>query len=157
MSTIDTARDVLLEPLSREEKEMARAAGSFLISASLDHSRAAAIVLKTDDDEHPTISLPPASLKLIGRLLGALSTGRPFTVLPQKQEFTTVEAANFLNVSRPFVSKEIAAGRLPHRMVGTHRRIPAEALIAYKEKMRATQADALNHLADFDNELGLDY
>lgn len=156
MSSIDATTDVQLVPFSKQEKEMARAAGSFLISASLDHSRAAAIVLKTDTDEEPTISLPPTSLKLIGRLLAALSVGRPFTVLPQKQEFTTVEAANFLNVSRPFVSKEIAAGRLPYRMVGTHRRIPAEELIAYREKMRASQSDALNRLADFDNELGLD-
>lgn len=31
-------------------------------------------------------------------------------------EFTTVEAANFLNVSRPFVIKEIESGHLPHRL-----------------------------------------
>ncbi|MES2889801.1 MAG: excisionase family DNA-binding protein [Pseudomonadota bacterium] len=156
MSIVESAGDALPEPLSKQDKEMARVAQS-LIMASLDHSRAATIVLNTDTGEHPTISLPPASLKLIGRLLGALSTGRPFTVLPQKQEFTTLEAANFLNVSRPFVSKEIAAGRLPHRMVGTHRRIPVQDLIAYADKMRAGQADALDTLADIDNELGLDY
>ena len=74
-----------------------------------------------------------------------------------QQEVTTVEAANFLNVSRPFVIKEIASGRLPHRKVGSHRRIALEDLLAYAQKMRAQQASALDRLADNARELGLDY
>lgn len=53
------------------------------------------------------------------------------TLAPAHREFTTVEAANFLNVSRPFVIKEIEAGRLEHSIVGTHRRIAFEDVIAY--------------------------
>ena len=74
-----------------------------------------------------------------------------------QQEFTTVEAANFLNVSRPFVIKEMEAGRLPHRKVGSHRRITLEDLLAYAQKMRAQQASALDRMADNARELGLDY
>jgi excisionase family DNA binding protein len=77
--------------------------------------------------------------------------------MPTEQEFTTVEAANFLNVSRPFVIKEMEAGRLPHRKVGSHRRIALEDLLAYAQKMRAQQASALVLLADNARELGLDY
>lgn len=43
--------------------------------------------------------------------------------------------ANFLNVSRSFVIKEMEAGRLPHRKVGSHRRIALEDLLAYEQKM----------------------
>ena len=50
----------------------------------------------------------------------AISEGLPVMLVPAEQELTTVEAANFLNVSRPFVIKEIESGRLPHRKVGSH-------------------------------------
>ena len=42
---------------------------------------------------------------------------QPRLLVPQKHELTTQEAANFLNVSRPFVIKEIEANRLKCRKV----------------------------------------
>src|SRR5262245_56365774 len=51
------------------------------------------------------------------------------------KEMTTTQAAQFLDVSRPFVIKLIRRGELPCRMVGTHRRIPSEALRKYREQM----------------------
>jgi len=143
-------------PLNAKDKEMVRIAQR-CIMASLDHSRAAAIMLTTDTGEHPTVEVPPAALKLIGQLLGAMSEGRPLVLMPTEQEFTTVEAANFLNVSRPFVIKEVEAGRLPHRKVGSHRRIALEDLLDYAQKMRTKQTSALERLADNARELGLDY
>ena len=78
-------------------------------------------------------------------------------LVPADPEFTTVEAANFLNVSRPFVIKEIESGRLPHRKVGSHRRIAFDDLMAYAEKMREQQASALERMANNARELGLEY
>lgn len=77
--------------------------------------------------------------------------------MPSKQEFSTVEAANFLNVSRPFVLKEIEDGRLPHRKVGTHHRVAFEDLVAYARAMRKRQEHALERMAENARELGLDY
>ena len=156
MRTIDLVREVSPPLLNAKDKEMVRVAQR-CIMASLDHSRAASIMLTTDAGEQPTIELPPAALKLIGQLLGAMSEGRPIVLMPTTQELTTVEAANFLNVSRPFVIKEIEAGRLPHRKVGQHRRIAMEDLLAYAQNMRAQQASALERLAENARELGLDY
>lgn len=156
MRTLERARQVLPPPLSPQDMEMARVAQRCIMEA-LDHSRAAAITLTTDSGEHPTVDVPPAALKLIGQLLGALSEGRPITIVPSNQEFSTVEAAHFLNVSRPFVIKEIESGKLPHRMVGTHRRVAFEDLIAYARKMRERQEAALERLAENSRELGLDY
>lgn len=156
MRTIDRVREVTPPLLNARDREMVRVAQR-CIMASLDHSRAAAITLTTDTGEHPTVEVPPAALKLIGQLLGAMSEGRPLLLMPTEQEFTTVEAANFLNVSRPFVIKEMEAGRLPHRKVGSHRRISFEDLLAYAQKMRAQQASALDRMADNARELGLDY
>lgn len=156
MRTIDCVREVSSLPLDAKDREMIRVAQR-CIMASLDHSRAAAITLTTDTGEHPTVEVPPAALKLIGQLLGAMSEGRSIVLLPTEREFTTVEAANFLNVSRPFVIKEIESGRLPHRKVGSHRRIALEDLLVYAQNMRAKQAGALERLADNARELSLDY
>lgn len=156
MGTIDRVREVPTPPLNAKDKEMVRIAQR-CIMASLDHSRAASITLTTDTGEHPTVDLPPAALRLIGQLLGAMSEGRPIVLMPTQQELTTVEAANFLNVSRPFITKEIDAGRLPHRMVGSHRRIALDDLLNYANKMRAQQAGALERMAENARELGLDY
>jgi excisionase family DNA binding protein len=82
---------------------------------------------------------------------------QPIMLVPEKQELSTVEAANFLNVSRPFVIKEIEAGRLVHRMVGTHRRIRFSDLMDYAKTMRAKQQEALDKKADNARKLGLEY
>lgn len=156
MRTLDRARQVVPPSMSHKDIEMARVAQR-RIMASLDHSRTAAITLITDTGEQPAIELPPAALKLIGQLLGAMSEGRPVSLVPANQELTTVEAANFLNVSRPFVIKEIDAGNLPYRMVGTHRRVDFEDLVNYARKMRRRQEAALDRLAENSRELGLDY
>jgi len=156
MRTSDRVREVSPPLLSAKDKEMVRVAQR-CIMASLDHSRAASITLTTDTGECPTVEVPPSALRLIGQLLGAMSEGRPVVLMPTKQEFTTVEAANFLNVSRPFVIKEIESGQLPHRKVGSHRRIALDDLMAYAQKMRAQQLSALDRLADNARELGLDY
>jgi len=156
MRTIDRVREVSPPPLNARDREMVRVAQR-CIMASLDHSRAAAITLTTDTGEHPTVEVPPAALKLIGQLLGAMSEGRPIVLMSTEQEFTTVEAANFLNVSRPFVIKEMESGRLPHRKVGSHRRIALEDMLAYGQKMHAQQANALERMAENARELGLDY
>ncbi|MBF24074.1 helix-turn-helix domain-containing protein [Neopusillimonas maritima] len=155
MRAIDRVREVS-PPLSPKDKEMVRVAQR-CIMAALDHSRAASITLTTDKGEHPTVDVPPAALKLIGQLLGVMSEGRPVVLMPTDQEFTTVEAANFLNVSRPFVIKEIEAGRLPYRKVGSHRRIALDDLVEYGRNMRARQANALKRMAENARELGLDY
>lgn len=156
MRTVDRVWEVAPPPLNSEDKEMMRAAQR-CIMASLDHSRAVSITLTTDTGETPTVAVPPAALKLIGHLLGAMSDGRTVMLVPAEQEFTTVEAANFLNVSRPFVIKEIESGRLPHRKVGSHRRVAFDDLISYAQKMREQQAGALERMAYNARELGLDY
>ena len=156
MTALEKVRQVIPPLMSLQEIEMARAAQR-CIAEALDHSRAAAITVTTTDGGQPRVELPPTALKLIGQLLGAMSEGRPITLVPSKLEFSTVETANFLNVSRPFVIKEIDEGRLPHRKVGSHRRVAFEDLVAYAREMRKRQEGALERMAENARELGLDY
>lgn len=157
MSTVqDRTRRLRPSEMSSEELEMARAAHR-CIGESLDRARAASIKLTSEDGDLPPVELPTKALRLIGEVLGALSERKAVTVVSAKREMTTVEAANYLHVSRPFVIREIEAGRLPHRMVGTHRRVQFEDLHSYKQQMIIGQKSALKQLAEDANELGLEY
>ena len=156
MTTAEREQQILPPKLTVEEADMARAAQR-CIMAALDHSKAATITLESDDGSQPVIQLPPQALRFIAQLLGALSERKPVVLMPTKQELSTVEAANYLNVSRPFVIKEIESKRLACRMVGSHRRIAFDDLQAYASKMRADQRGALQRMADNAREIGLDY
>ena len=154
-TTIDRDR-LIPPPLNESETEMVKTAER-LIMACLDNSRAATITIESDDGSSPSVQVPPQVLRVLGQTLGLMARHQPIMLVPEKQELSTVEAANFLNVSRPFVIKEIEAGRLVHRMVGTHRRIRFSDLMDYAKAMRAKQQDALDKKADNARELGLDY
>jgi excisionase family DNA binding protein len=143
-------------PLNEVETEMVKSAER-IIMAALDHSRAATITIQSVDGSTPSVQVPPQVLRVLGQALGLMARHQAIMLVPEKQEFSTVEAANFLNVSRPFVIKEIEAGRIKHRLVGTHRRILFSDLMSYAKAMRTEQQEALDEMADNARKLGLKY
>jgi excisionase family DNA binding protein len=140
----------------KAQRELARAAQQLVMTA-LDHPRAAHVLLKSGEKNGPEIALPPSALPLIAKLLGLLSSGQPFSMIPSRHELTTVEAANFLGVSRPFLIRELEAGKLPYRLVGKHRRIGFTDLELFAKSMHAAQQQALKTLMQNSNDLGLEY
>ena len=155
MATVERERLVPPE-MTPEQLEMLSAAERMLME-SLDRSRAATITIERDDGAESAIAVPAPMLRILAQTLGMMARGQTITLVPEQQELSTVEAANFLNVSRPFVIKEIQQGRLPHRMVGTHRRVLFSDLVAYAKKMREGRQSALDQMAANERELGLDY
>ncbi len=102
--------------------------------------------------------IPVEGLRVLEKVCEAMSRGGGFRLfaLTDDEEVTTEKAAGILNVSRPFVVELTRTGKLPARMVGTHRRIRLDDVLAYKARMRRAQHKALRDLADLDAELGLD-
>jgi len=107
--------------------------------------------------ETETISLPSSFLRILAGALSEVSEGRPVHIAPAEEELTTREAADLLNVSRPYLVKLLDERAIPHRKVGTHRRILRRDVLAYKEKMRVEAEEAMQELADQAQELGLGY
>jgi len=142
--------------LTSEEADLARIAQRSIMTA-LDQSHAHRIALfdQSGSGLTPVLDLPPQALRFFADLLGAMSEQKLISVTPVTRELTTQEAARFLNVSRPFVIKEIEAGRLSCRKVGRHRRIDFSDLARYQRTSRAAGAQALQDLADLDRVLGL--
>ena len=147
--------DAIDNVLDEHDAALAQAAQRCLMAA-LDHSRARKIRLVTDGKNMPSVELPPKALRLVADMLGMMAQRLPVVVLPQKLELSTQEAAGFLNVSRPFVIKQIEAGLLPCRKVGRHRRILFEDLMVYQQSLHEETEAALQALAAQAQTLGLD-
>jgi excisionase family DNA binding protein len=146
--------------LTPEEAEQAKVAQR-CIMAALDHSRAHRIAVLDESGEPstdmPAIVVPPRVLRLFADLLGRMSLRQPVALVPYKYELSTQEAAALMNVSRPFVVKELEAGRIPFRKVGTHRRILCEDLVVYQEQSRQTREQALAELVHEAQGLNMGY
>lgn len=106
-----------------------------------------------DDTGKPAeIILAPALSGLLMDLLRYIGQGDAVTLVPVSQMLTTQQAADILNVSRPFLVALLEKGDIDHVTVGRHRRIKAENLFAYKKARDAKRSDALSDLAELDAE-----
>ncbi len=106
-------------------------------------------------EEGTSVALPTASVKLLMQVLSELGKGRAVSVAPTDVEVTTQQAADLLNVSRPYLVGLIDKGELPVRKVGNQRRLPLADVLEYKDRTRANRLEALRELTALDQELGL--
>ena len=104
------------------------------------------------DDE---LVLPPSVARLLLGILTEMGRGNAVSVSPIQAELTTNQAADLLNVSRPYLTKLLDDGAIPFRKVGTHHRVMLRDVLAYKQEMYAKRHAALDELTELSQELGL--
>jgi excisionase family DNA binding protein len=109
------------------------------------------------DRETEVVELPRAAIRLLSSILTQMAQGNAVTLIPVHAELTTQQAAEILNVSRPFVIGLIESEKLPCRRIGTHRRILFRDLMAYKQKVDAERLKVLDELAQEAQELDMGY
>ena len=101
------------------------------------------------------IRLPYSILKVLIEVVHEMARGNAVRVMPIHAELTTQQAAELLNVSRPFLVSLLEQGEIKYRKVGTHRRILLEDLLVYKDRRDRERLSALDELAKEDQRLGL--
>jgi excisionase family DNA binding protein len=140
-----------------EEVAIARESGRAL-SAFLQ-TRAETQQIEIFDDKgasHP-VRVPVSALRLLVDVLTEIGEGNAVSIIPIHAELTTQQAAEILNVSRPFLIEQLEKGSIPYRKVGTHRRVLFKDLMEYKRTMDRNRLNALDELSAVDQELGLGY
>jgi len=104
-----------------------------------------------------SISIPVAAFRLLKDILAEMARGNAVALIPVQAELTTRQAADLLNVSRPFLIEQLEKGLIPYRKVGTHRRILFSDVQSYKQKMDHSRLAVLEELSAIDQKLGLGY
>src|SRR3990167_2952954 len=118
------------------------------LSAYIRSTKKPAIQLVKKGRGSETIMLPASALHLLMVILSQMAHGNAVTILPVHAEFTTQEAADLLNVSRPFLVNLLEKGKIPFRRVGSRRRVFAKDVLRYKEEIDKKRLEILEELAN---------
>lgn len=100
------------------------------------------------------VPLPRVVVGLLDEILKNMEAGKGVSIVPEHQQLTTQRAANLLGVSRPFMVRLLDEGKLPHHMVGSHRRVYLKDLLKYKAKRDKERHDAIVRMARMEVEAG---
>lgn len=103
------------------------------------------------------VKLPASVGALLLEILEDMAAGSSVAVLRKDAELTTQQAADVLNVSRPFLVGLLGQGTLPFRKVGTHRRVRIDDVLRYKNEIGAARRRALDELVADAQELDMGY
>ncbi len=153
MTTALTERGpvTLAEGQRTEATEAADKVGALL----QQHPQTPMLTVMLDDESKVTVPVP--ALALLADILREMGRGHAVVIVPYGAELTTQQAADLLNVSRPYVVKLIETNQLAARKVGPRRRVRFEDLMAYKHADDAQRREVARQLTEDAEELGLGY
>lgn len=100
------------------------------------------------------ITIPESVYQVLRQVVHAMALGQAISIAPQEQEMTTQQAADILNVSRPYLIKLLEQGEIPYIKVGTHRRIRHQDLISYKQQRDTKRSNLLDELIQESQDMG---
>jgi excisionase family DNA binding protein len=155
MATMTTrTRDPIVP--TAQDAAIAREA-SRLLAPYIDHLENLRFQIGEDRKATQKLALPASAIRLLLDLLTEMAAGNAVTLIPVHAQLTTQQAADVLNISRPFLVSLLEEGKIPHIKVGTHRRILFEDLMRYKKEVDRERRKVLDELVKQSGALGMGY
>ncbi len=150
--------DIQKEPIVPTKKEAALAEESRKVLASyIKSTKTPTIQLGEKGKVKGEITLPASALKLLLDILAQMSEGNAVTLLSIHAEMTTQEAADLLNVSRPYLVRLLEDHKIPCRKVGSKRRILVKDILEYKANIDQERLKVLEELTEQAQKLNMGY
>ncbi len=149
---------ILREPVStqlltEEEVRLAGDSGRRLAACIGGGSITRLRLIESDQEIH----VPTCALRMLVDAMGQRALGHAVGIVPIRAELTLQEAADYLNVSRPFLIGLLEAGELPSRGTGTHCRVTLKDLMAFRAQSQVNRRAALDELARDAQDLSIGY
>ena len=138
-----------------ERIEVARTALAHVKAYLARQPQESALVRLVVEDGVEELVVPRGAVELLARILAHMAAGEGVTIVPAHAELTTQQAADMLNVSRPYLIGLLDAGEIVYRKVGTHRRVQASSLLDYQRRDDQRRREAADELAALTQEMGL--
>lgn len=149
----------VLEPVAPTEREarLAEESSRTLSSYVRDTEEQTIRVVPEGGRPEEAVTIPAVAFRLLVNILTQMAQGNAVTLIPVHAELTTQEAADLLNVSRPFLVRLLEEGEIPYRKVGTRRRVLYKDIAEYKRRIDERRRATLDELAAQAQELGMGY
>lgn len=159
MPTLDAVRDsqIPTEEEAAEASQALDALAEFLQAHPTPSGRVRIFPEDAEGSPATEVVVPTEAFRLLIDILAQMAEGNIATVIPINAELTTQQAADLLNVSRPFLVKLVETGKIPHRKVGNRRRIRFADLSDYKRRDDAERRRVADELTAEAETLGLGY
>ena len=109
--------------------------------------------VKFQNGSEQVLEIDAKLAKLLVEVMELLEEGEGVTFVPISKRLTTQQAADILNVSRPYLIKVLDRGDLAFHTIGRHRRILARDLFEYKRLREANRSATLKTLIESDGDL----
>jgi excisionase family DNA binding protein len=111
--------------------------------------------IRVEGDDSEVLVVPRASAAMFAQLLAALEEGHGVTLIRADAQLTTQQAADLLNVSRPYLIGLLESGQIGYTKVGRHRRVAFADLMEYKRRSDRQARAAADELTVLGQEVGL--
>jgi excisionase family DNA binding protein len=145
------------DPIAPSQADAASARESARLLAPSLATANGTVRLRVEEPNAPneSVVVPAAAFRLLLTILNEMAKGHAVGVVNHQAEVTTGEMAKLLNVSAPYAIKMLDEGKIPSRLVGTHRRARLLDVLAYRDEQYKVRKAILDRMAAMDQELGL--
>lgn len=155
--TLSAYQNIRPIPTTEHDATLAQVSSRTLASYIQNQKAYRTIRLVQDEKMGETVTIPEVAFRLLIDILAQMAQGNAVTLIPIHAELTTQEAADILNVSRPYLVDLLESEEIPYRKVGTRRRVRYQDLIDYKNRIDAVRRETLDELVAQAQELNMGY